>query len=544
MRIIDILKTSYNPATKRTVGFTKFLKQIPSKYAKEALRLKNLGLKLSKVADILDNGYPLCKVCKRKITDSTTLNIGAKTCSKSCGTVYGMRISRRNVARILSKIDASPLTETTLESLRVAYRRYSEDYEYTYLPERQYLGYLSKEDSKLLPYYKYLVENVSVANTKRSNSRISVIKGKSLNLECSVCKLPMCSLVSKVCSDKCSILAKKRIKEKQQKRKSLAITRRKELRKSLLKQACLLFSKVDTSLNPIEIKLGKLGSRQRAPRVVCECALCSKKKVLRFPKKNLSGIWTCSCDRARKIREGRAYLVYGAEKKNKALFLSKDFKSRNLKVSGYVNFRSRVNAECLKCGFKFQPFPYNLVSGHGCRVCSMALSRDTLEKKHGVRSFNLVPATRAKIRQTMLKRYGVEHANQNPEIFARALRTSSKAKPYVLGNRKIQVQGFEPHALDYLQKVKKLKASDIEAGIGNPKIPVITYYVKGKEHKYFPDIFIPSKNRVMEVKSTFSYAYNKRINLLKEIACRKAGYKFSFLVMSKSGKRTNEPTPG
>ena len=85
----------------------------------------------------------------------------------------------------------------------------------------------------------------------------------------------------------------------------------------------------------------------------------------------------------------------------------------------------------------------------------------------------------------------------------------------------IRVQGYEPLAIDIL--LKKYNENDIIT----PKkdMPIIMYKKKTK-HRYFPDIYIPKENLIIEVKS--DYTYNKDLikNILKALATRKLGYNF------------------
>ena len=68
-----------------------------------------------------------------------------------------------------------------------------------------------------------------------------------------------------------------------------------------------------------------------------------------------------------------------------------------------------------------------------------------------------------------------------------------------------------------------IKDTDIENCIGK-----IFYEYTGKTHRYYPDIFIIPENRVVEVKSNYTYTISETINLLKKEACIKLGLDFVF----------------
>jgi hypothetical protein len=62
-----------------------------------------------------------------------------------------------------------------------------------------------------------------------------------------------------------------------------------------------------------------------------------------------------------------------------------------------------------------------------------------------------------------------------------------------------------------------------------------------KKHRYFCDIFIPKKNKIIEVKSTWTIKIKKDNNELKALACKKLGYSFEFwIISSKNGNECIE----
>ena len=76
-----------------------------------------------------------------------------------------------------------------------------------------------------------------------------------------------------------------------------------------------------------------------------------------------------------------------------------------------------------------------------------------------------------------------------------------------------------------------IPVADIIAGRVK-EIPSIRYNFNGKSRVHFPDIYIPTKNMLVEVKST--YTYNKDIdkNLAKHQACKAAGFEHIILVIN------------
>jgi len=135
---------------------------------------------------------------------------------------------------------------------------------------------------------------------------------------------------------------------------------------------------------------------------------------------------------------------------------------------------------------------------------------------------------------TMLERFGVENASQNAEIHQKKMRTSYKTKKFIFpSGRTEMVQGYEPQALTEL--LKTYHEDDIITNTLH--IPRIKYIgLDNKNHYYFPDIYIPKKNLIVEVKSL--YTYSSRVswlntNLLKQQASVDAGYDHNFMIMGK-----------
>jgi len=58
----------------------------------------------------------------------------------------------------------------------------------------------------------------------------------------------------------------------------------------------------------------------------------------------------------------------------------------------------------------------------------------------------------------------------------------------------------------------------------------------GDDHKYYPDIFIPNDNLIIEVKSPWTLAKQRNINNKKKRATVKKGYNFMFMIFGRGGK--------
>lgn len=116
----------------------------------------------------------------------------------------------------------------------------------------------------------------------------------------------------------------------------------------------------------------------------------------------------------------------------------------------------------------------------------------------------------------MLETYGAESAMQCPELFRKAQSTSFHRKPYISPDGKtFMVLGYEGVALDEILKEEGIKT--VYAG-EDPEIPVFQYVGDDdKTHYYYPDIYIPEENRVIEIKSIYTYNQDPEKTLCKAL---------------------------
>lgn len=136
------------------------------------------------------------------------------------------------------------------------------------------------------------------------------------------------------------------------------------------------------------------------------------------------------------------------------------------------------------------------------------------------------PEIIAKRAKTCLEKYG-GHPNQNKEVQAKSEATSYKFRDYMMPSGKIvKVQGYENIALDEL--VKKYKEEDIVVGRSN--IPTIEYHINDVKHVYFPDFFIKSENKIIEVKSEWTIQLRRGNVQEKALATIKAGYNYEIWI--------------
>lgn len=143
---------------------------------------------------------------------------------------------------------------------------------------------------------------------------------------------------------------------------------------------------------------------------------------------------------------------------------------------------------------------------------------------------------RNKAKSTNLKKYGVEHATQNLVIFEKAQSNTKKFKEYKMPSGALRkVQGYEPFALDELLKTY----TEDQIKTDRKDVGRIGYEVDGKAKYYFPDIAIPHENKIIEVKSTWTYKLDPERIKQKAEATKAKGFNYEIWVFDGKGNRVN-----
>jgi len=153
--------------------------------------------------------------------------------------------------------------------------------------------------------------------------------------------------------------------------------------------------------------------------------------------------------------------------------------------------------------------------------------RQTNLQKYGVENSMQSKEVKNKAKQTCLQNFGVENPMQSKEIQVKMQENGKKYKKYIFPSGEVRnVQGYEPFALDIL--INSFKEEDIKTD--RLEVPSIIYKINEKIRIYFPDIFIPSINKIIEVKSDWTYECNKEINDVKSKTSKEKGYNFEFWI--------------
>ena len=210
-------------------------------------------------------------------------------------------------------------------------------------------------------------------------------------------------------------------------------------------------------------------------------------------------------------------------------------KIKNTNMERYGVERPLQNEE-IQNKMKIKSFEKYGVSHFSKTEESIQQHKNTCIKKYGVECNLQLSKCKDKIKETCLQKYGFEHPAQNPEIMEKCSKNAYKSKDYILPSGKpMKIQGYEHYALDEIIKDGILE-EDIINGCSN--VPEIWYEDKlGKKHRHFVDIFIPSQNRMIEVKSTWTAEKGKEYIFLKQEAGKKSGYLYEIWVYNNKGEK-------
>ena len=163
--------------------------------------------------------------------------------------------------------------------------------------------------------------------------------------------------------------------------------------------------------------------------------------------------------------------------------------------------------------------------------------KKTLKEKYGVEYPQQSEEIRKKTVDTFINKFGCENPMQNSEIAEKSSKNCYKPKIFNFpSGNKIKCQGYEPFALEEL--VKNTDENDIVTGCKN--VPTIWYNDDtGKKHRHYVDIFIPTQNKCIEVKSNWTIKKKTSNIFEKQKAAKELGYKYEIWVYDKKGNKVD-----
>lgn len=198
-----------------------------------------------------------------------------------------------------------------------------------------------------------------------------------------------------------------------------------------------------------------------------------------------------------------------------------------LNFNKHLSYKSIINFKC-KCGTNDSTLYRNIkIRGGICRTCCYKIGNkkriNTFINIYGTTHASNTPEFIEKTRNTNMERYGTIHPAQSPYVNC----NTYKSKVYTTKNGNVySIQGYENIALDELME----KYPEENIIIGKSNVPKINYTFDNKSKVYYPDIYIPTENKIIEVKSTWTYKVQVNRNITKANACKEQGYNYEFWI--------------
>jgi hypothetical protein len=219
--------------------------------------------------------------------------------------------------------------------------------------------------------------------------------------------------------------------------------------------------------------------------------------------------------------------VRGVKNPSLSLEVQEKRKQTNLRVRGVENPGQslEVQEKMKQTNLRVRGVEYSLES-----LEVQEKRKQTNLRVRGVENPGQSPEVQEKMKQTNLRVRGVEYSMQDP-IVAEKVCKGYRRKLYTMPSGDIRyVQGYEPFALNLL--TKNISEKDIITS--KQDVPEIWYELDNVKHRHYVDIYIPSINKCIEVKSKWTFdTYNKNV-LAKQQAAKDMGYDYEIWIFDKN----------
>jgi hypothetical protein len=275
----------------------------------------------------------------------------------------------------------------------------------------------------------------------------------------------------------------------------------------------------------------------RDTRIIAQCIMCENtfdKSLNKLHKQRNFGCEICAkkmkFDRIKNTMTEKYGVEYAAQTD---IFKDKMRKSSLAKYGCEYGLQSEVVKEKIK---------QTNLEKYGCEYGLQSevvkeKKKQTYLKNYGVENPLQNKDIMEKVKQTCLEKYGVEHVMQNPEIMEKNIKQSYYSKEYTLPSGKtVKIQGYENFALDELIHKYHFHENDMITGCKN--VPKIWYFDKNnKKRRHYVDIYLPTINKCIEVKSTWTIKKQEDIVFLKQHAAKDLGYLYEIWIYDKKGNK-------
>jgi len=229
-----------------------------------------------------------------------------------------------------------------------------------------------------------------------------------------------------------------------------------------------------------------------------------------------------------------------------------------IRLGDYVRCNQHLKHQCLTCGHVWDVLPMQVTTRkQNCPECDRKINN--VHRRHTIDQYNKKLESmgstlralsyvniRTKVEHQCLvcKDVFIKHPQMNidngakcfscsyPERFER----SKRSKRVRFNGQIIRTMGYENHAIRYLVS-KGIEKSDIVFGKDVPRV-----HYEGTIH--FPDIYVISRNLLIEVKSLWTLIGSTskwRMQIAKYNAALSQGFDYKLLVFERQGSRIRLP---
>ncbi len=282
---------------------------------------------------------------------------------------------------------------------------------------------------------------------------------------------------------------------------------------------------------------------------VCVCGI---EGFNRFSNINRTGGFCKNCMAKNKVEKFRNtnLVKYGTNHPMKTTIVQDKIKQTNLEKYGYEYplLSKEIQDKVKQTNLKNHGYEYPFQSKEIQNKCSETLftnygvsnasqadevkekKKTTTFKNYGVEYPGQSEEIKDRIKKTNIIRYGGENPMHDPVVVERQMKNAFKYKDFTYPDGTIiKAQGYEYKALNILVE-QGYKSTDIITD--KTAVPKINYIQDNNIHRYYCDIYLPSINKIIEVKSIWTYVKEFKKNMIKEQACRDQGFNFEFWVFN------------
>jgi len=198
-------------------------------------------------------------------------------------------------------------------------------------------------------------------------------------------------------------------------------------------------------------------------------------------------------------------------------------KEKNIEYFSYIRNIKKYNFyTCIKCApAKIKQTnlkKYGVENIFQCKEIKDKITQSNLIK-HGVEYTSQIKISRDNFKLTNIFKYGVDNPMQNSDFFEKQQKNCFLLKKHDKIN--LNYRGtYEKDFLDFCNdtNIKIQKGKRFE------------YFIDDKKHYYFSDFYHEKFNLIIEIKSGWTYNNNLEINLIKEKAAINNGYNYLFII--------------